>query len=168
MSDHHKGTLKITDTYLKDFATQKLQPFIDDLRTDPHRVELDGYAGTSTLGNDANWNYTQLLPGNAKGNLQSIGQLQASFKTFAAALSQKFGDISTAARTLQYDLKAVDLVITKDADKANITAAEMSADLAAVTFGGGGDTPPGNNPGDTPPGKNPGSNDPNDPGNKNS
>lgn len=155
MADNDGGTLKITDTYLKDFATQKLQPFLEDLKSDPHRTELDSYTQSGALGHDVGWNYNQLLTGNSKGNFAAAARLQSDFKTFATALSQRFTDIETAAQTLIEDLKMVDVVLTKGEDAADITASEMNADLTNVSFSSGGPSGPG--PGPTGPGSsNPG------------
>lgn len=140
-------TVKITDTYLSDFAKTKLQPFVTDFTGDPHRGELTAYAGSGTPGHDAIWNYNQLLTANAKSSFAPAAHLQSSCKAFATALSQRFTDIDTAARTMMEDLRMVDTVLNKGEDAANITAAEMKADLSNISFGGtagagNGITPP--------------------------
>jgi len=140
-------TVKITDSYLSDFAKIKLQPFLTDFTGDPHRGELTACAGSGTPGHDAVWNYNQLLTGNAKSNFAPALQLQGSYKAFATALSQRFAEIDTAARTIMEDMRMVDTVLNKGEDAANITAAEMTADLSNVSFSGtsgagNGITPP--------------------------
>jgi hypothetical protein len=148
MAESH-GKTKITEDYLKDFATQKVESFLEAVRTEPHRIELGNYTQDGKLGADVDWNYNQLLPGNAKADFTEATRLQATFKTFATALDQRFTAIETAARTLMEDLLMVDAVLTKGEDDADITAAEMTADLSNVSFdSGGGTTPPsgsGNN-----------------------
>ena len=141
------STLKITDSYLSDFAKNNLQPFLADFTGDPHRGELTACAGNGTPGHDAVWNYNQLLVGNAKSGFAPAAQLQGSYKAFATALSQRFAEIDTATRTLMEDLRMVDTVLDKGQDAADITAAEMTADLSNITFGGtsgagSGITPP--------------------------
>jgi hypothetical protein len=138
MADQDSGRLKITEDHLKDLANQKLQSFLDDLRSDPHRLELADYTGDGTLGARVDWSYTQLLPGNAKGNFPSSTRLQSTFKTFATALNERVKEIETATQQLIEDLRHVDLVLTNAEDKNDITAAEMNADLANISFGGTG------------------------------
>jgi hypothetical protein len=149
MAESH-GKTKITEDYLRDFATQKVEKFLENVTAEPHRIELSNYTQDGKLGADVNWNYNQLLPGNAKANFTEATRLQSTFKTFATALDQRFTAIETAARTLMEDLLMVDAVLTKGEDDADITAAEMTADLSNVTFdsGSGGTNPPsgsGNN-----------------------
>ena len=125
----------VTDTFLKDFADQKVQSFINDLAQAKVVSELNLFTGTGSPGPDATGTYNQLLTGNSKGNLGSATRLQSDFKTFATALNTSITELQTAARTLSVDLKMVDSVLKKGGDAAAITAAEMMADLQNITFG---------------------------------
>ena len=142
MSDDSSGTLQVSDSYLRDFANTKIQSFITELATAKCFPQTAAFAGTGTPGSDATGGYNQLLTGNSKGNFISSTTLQADFKTFATALDGSVSAIATAARTLVVDLQMVDSVLSSAEDSADITAAEMMADLQNITFGSSSTTPP--------------------------
>ncbi|SDP39615.1 hypothetical protein [Actinacidiphila guanduensis] len=132
-------TLKITDTYLKDFAANKLDPFVRDVQHNRFVAELAAYlSGSPQLGHDENWNYNQLLLGNPNSKQAPIATFQKDFATFTGALSEKIQGLLSGGQILSQDCKYVDNTLDKGEDSANITASEMNADLANFSLDGSG------------------------------
>jgi hypothetical protein len=135
------GKLVISDTYLKDFAQQKLQGFIDSMTNDEAIKKLSNFASgpasNSSSGPDPSGTYHQLYPGNSKSGLNSAAQMQSGFKSTTGTLYGQIRDnLVTQGHQFQTDLINVDDVLNNSDDKANITAAEMKADLQNLNFGG--------------------------------
>ncbi|WP_333769020.1 hypothetical protein [Streptomyces sp. IBSBF 2435] len=138
MGSKDSGDLKITDTYLKDFAQHKLANFISALTTGPSIAQLrefaQGLPQGATPGGDPSGGYNQLLTGNPAA-LSSGVTLQQDFKTLTSTLWEQIQNLTTNAKKMSADLLAVDLVLTDSDDKAHLTSADMRADLENLNFG---------------------------------
>jgi len=138
------GNFKVTDTYLKDFASHQIQNFLDDAAHNPAMTTLlefaSGVGGGQTPGN-----YDKILDGNGNA-LPSAGQLQSAFKTLAGSLRTQVQGLTDTMSKTQRDLVMVDYYLKNGEDKASLTAEEMGQDLqdvlGALNASPGRTTPP--------------------------
>jgi hypothetical protein len=136
------GNFKITDSYLTAFAQQKLANFVEDLQSDPMNKLAEFAAGSKSssgaagTGGDPSGGYSALLPG-ASGVLPSADRVLSDFGTLTSTLNTHIQTLLTATQTMAQDLLQVDKVLSDGADKANLTATEMGADLQNVDISGG-------------------------------
>jgi hypothetical protein len=158
------GSLKITESYLAQFAQQKLAGFIQDMNSTPIR-NLANFTAGSSGSSDApaaapDGRYSAVLPGNPVV-LGSAAKVRTDFANLTAALNGHVQTLATAAQTMSQDLLLVNQVLDNSEDKNNVTAAEMAADLqnvdvsgsvsgsGAVPIGPVGSSPSGSSPGGT-------------------
>jgi hypothetical protein len=124
------GTYKVTDTYLKDFATHEIQNFLDDAAKNPAMTALFEFAN-SVGGGAAPGNYDKILAGNG-ASFPPSQQLQTAFKTLVTQLRTQIQGLQDTMTKTQVDLQQVDYVLQNAEDSASLTAAEMMQDLQDV------------------------------------
>lgn len=137
--------LKVTETYLEDFAQRNIQPLIEEIDKSDVMSRLRNFSGAGQLGQDAVGHYSQVLTGNPAANLASAPQLTAKFKELATSLSGNVDEFKKNLDTLRTDLRAVDSVLKDGDESAQLTAQQMQMDLQSISWaasnggaGGGG------------------------------
>lgn len=140
------GTYKITDTYLKDFANQKIQAFLDEATKNPALLSLIEF-GNGSGGNPSAGNYDKILDGNGNA-LPSGATLQNAFKAFAASLEKQIQGLTDTMGKTQRDLLLVDYVLGNGDHNAELTAAQMGQTLKDIlgSLNGPPTNPPANPP----------------------
>jgi hypothetical protein len=134
------GKLVISDTYLKDFAQQKIQAFTDALTTNPAIRKVANFAtgvpSGASGGVDPSGTYHTLLPGNSNSGMSSPSTMATNFKALTGVIQEQSHTVVASGHQMATDLINVDNVLTDAHDKAKITAPEMTADLQNLNFGG--------------------------------
>ncbi|MGF1429408.1 hypothetical protein [Kitasatospora sp. LaBMicrA B282] len=126
-------TLKITETYLKDFANNQIKQLLDALRNDASLKAVQGFSqGNGSGTGPGPGQYSKLLGGGK--TLDAAQQLQADFKSLCTQLDGMVQSLITEAGMFQLDLKTVDSTLTNGADEA-LSAADMMKVLTDVLNG---------------------------------
>jgi hypothetical protein len=119
----------VSDTYLKDFANNKIAAFLADYGANPDIRSLGEFAA-ATGGGYLPGEYSSLLGGT--GQLTIAAELQTRFKDFCSSLLQQLQSLQSTMHKTSGDLLAVDSILAKAADAANLTASEMNQDLQDI------------------------------------
>lgn len=137
------GNYVVNESFLTDFADQKLQKFIGDSATAQPMLALDEFA-TAHGGGVGMGNYSQLMPGGAT-KFAVAGDLQNAFKTYATnvlgAITGGSGIVPEVTK-IQNDLRSVNQVLQQGESTADeLSGTAMMTDLQDIL---GGNNPMGN------------------------
>ncbi|MEV3858668.1 hypothetical protein AB0J38_30680 [Streptomyces sp. NPDC050095] len=139
MVDDGTGTYKVTENYLKTFASTNLQQFIDDYENNHAVRMLRGYAGEASYSEPGR---DRIYAGSPNG-VKSADQLSSRFAQFSETLRQQLVKFSDGFVTLQRGLNNVDLTL-KDGEDSASDISKGSFDAAtAPALGRLGGTAPG-------------------------
>ncbi|GAA2096287.1 hypothetical protein GCM10009759_25340 [Kitasatospora saccharophila] len=130
--------VKITESYLGEFADQKLKWLIDDFDASEPRATVKLYAGG---GGDGKSGTNHLLAGTSVDGNPAPGSLVTALGTYAGALDTYFGALSLQAVRLREDLKHASWALNDGHEEA-LTAAQLMWLIDDVLKGGnpGGST----------------------------
>ncbi|MFE9612479.1 hypothetical protein [Streptomyces sp. NPDC006012] len=139
MGDEGTGTYKVTEDYLRSFASTQLQQFIEEYQGNHAVQTLRGYAGETAYSEPGR---DRIYAGSA-GGVHSAYVLSDKFAQFSASLAQQLGRFKDGFVTFQRGLNDVDLTL-KDGEDSAADISKGSFDAAtAQALGQFGGTAPG-------------------------
>ncbi|MEV7773074.1 hypothetical protein [Kitasatospora sp. NPDC086791] len=106
--DHGGGNVTITDNYLNDFATKKIEELIRTINKEPTVVKLRQF-GTGAV---------PFLAGTDSERFKSPGALSEAVKAYSAAIDGILTAFSKQLNTLSTDLHMADLYLNNAKDQA--------------------------------------------------
>ncbi|MEV4615647.1 hypothetical protein AB0K43_24100 [Kitasatospora sp. NPDC049258] len=135
-SEEGSDTLKVTDGYLRDFAHDKLRPFLDSLRTDAGRKALQRFQSAAANTMPAPGEYSLLLTGSGT-LISSVAALQLAFTNYSKSIETQFVKIEDQINKLILDLENAQILLQNGEDEA-LKASQLMWLINDVLGGGPG------------------------------
>ncbi|MFJ1751858.1 hypothetical protein [Kitasatospora sp. NPDC088134] len=127
--DHHGGKVKVTESYLKNFADTKLPELIAALDKSPERAKVKLFVGDKTT-------VSHLLAGTSVDGNTAPGELVTALSTYAGQIDAYIGELAKQVIKLQGDLRHADWALSDGHDEA-LSAAQFMWLIDDVLRGGG-------------------------------
>jgi hypothetical protein len=131
------GNYVVNESYLTDFANQKLQKFITDSASSEPINALNEFA-TGAGGGTFAGNYSRVAAGNG-GKFAEAQNVQDHFRSYAAAVMATIrggGGMVTEMTKIQADLRAVKAVLKEGEDSATeLSGSALMSDLQDILGG---------------------------------
>ncbi|MFJ5229307.1 hypothetical protein ACIQBJ_05335 [Kitasatospora sp. NPDC088391] len=127
--EHGGGKVKVTESYLKNFADTKLPELIAALDKSPERTKIKLFVGDKST-------VSHLLAGSSVDGNTAPGDLVGALSTYAGQLDTYIGTLATQVLRLQGDLRHADWALSDGHDGA-LSAAQLMWLIDDVLKGGG-------------------------------
>ncbi|MER8184884.1 hypothetical protein [Kitasatospora sp. NPDC094015] len=126
----------MTDGYLRDFAHDKLRPFLESLRTDAGRKALQRFQKAAANTMPAPGEYSMLLTGSGT-ILSSVADLQKAFTDYSGSIETQFLKIEDQINKLIIDLENAQILLQNGEEEA-LKASQLMWLINDVLGGGPG------------------------------